>query len=52
MIQTILLQNEYLNNRLDLLTNINRVYANYNTSYIIVMEKRILVLKFILNYLI
>ena len=26
--------NEYLNNRLDLLTNINRVYANYNTSYI------------------
>jgi len=26
--------NKYLNNRLDLLTNINRVYANYNTSYI------------------
>ena len=26
--------NEYLNNRLNLLTNINRVYANYNTSYI------------------
>ena len=26
--------NEYLYNRLDLLTNINRVYANYNTSYI------------------
>ena len=24
--------NEYLYNRLDLLTNINRVYANYNTS--------------------
>lgn len=26
--------NEYLNNRLNLLTNINRVYANYNTSFI------------------
>ncbi len=26
--------NEYLNNRLNLLTNINRVYANYNASYI------------------
>ena len=26
--------NKYLYNRLDLLTNINRVYANYNTSYI------------------
>ena len=26
--------NKYLNNRLDLLTNINRVYVNYNTSYI------------------
>lgn len=26
--------NEYLNNRLNLLININRVYANYNTSYI------------------
>lgn len=26
--------NEYLSNRLNLLTNINRVYANYNVSYI------------------
>lgn len=26
--------NGYLSNRLNLLTNINRVYANYNTSYI------------------
>lgn len=26
--------NEYLNNRLNLLTNINRVYADYNASYI------------------
>lgn len=26
--------NEYLSNRLNLLTNINRVYANYNASYI------------------
>ena len=26
--------NEYLNNRLNLLTNINRVYSNYNASYI------------------
>lgn len=26
--------NEYLSNRLNLLTNVNRVYSNYNTSYI------------------
>ena len=32
--------NEYLSNRLNLLTNINRVYANYNASYLNLKEQK------------